>query len=115
MRHALPELAQRWHAIVSLVTGDERSVDRPDRCSNHPVGFDAGLVQRLVDTGLIGAERAATLQHHDDAPRTIARLRRIRSIRSIGPVAVQVAIALVAHVILPGRMPRLSAWSRRWR
>src|SRR3546814_3548380 len=34
--------------------------------SGEPVGTDAGLVQALVDAALVGAERAAALQHQGD-------------------------------------------------
>ena len=47
------------------IPGDQRRIDRADRCSDHPVGFDPGLVQRFVDAGLIGAKRAALEDEHD--------------------------------------------------
>ena len=40
-----------------------RGVDRADRSADHPIGLDAGLVKRLIDADLIGAERAAALKH----------------------------------------------------
>ena len=46
-----------------LVAGDQAGVDRADRGADHPVWLDAGFMQRLIDADLIGAERAATLQH----------------------------------------------------
>ena len=39
----------------------------PIETPRHPVRLDAGLVHRLIDAGLIGAERAAALQHQGDA------------------------------------------------
>ena len=44
-----------------------RGVDRADRDAGDPVGMEIGLGQRLVDAGLVGAERAAALQHQGDA------------------------------------------------
>ncbi|MEY9429513.1 hypothetical protein ABIF96_006001 [Bradyrhizobium ottawaense] len=64
---ALPEDAQRLEPLFRLVAGDDGGVDRADRDTADPVGLDAGLVQRLIDTGLVGAERAAALQHQRDA------------------------------------------------
>ena len=58
------------------VAGDQRGVDGADRRSDHPVGLDAGLVQRLVDADLIGAERAAALQHEHDLPGNVRPARR---------------------------------------
>ena len=50
------------------VAGDEAGVDGADRGADDPVRLDAGLVQRLVDAGLVGAERAAALEHEHDLP-----------------------------------------------
>src|SRR3712207_9393074 len=41
-------------------------VERADRGADHPVGLDAGLVQCLVEAGLIGAQRATALEHQHD-------------------------------------------------
>jgi len=43
--------------------------------ADQPVGLDACLVQRLIDTALIGAERTSALQHkHDLAVIVVANL-----------------------------------------
>ena len=60
---AVPEFAQLRHAVLRRVAGDERAVDGADRCSDDPVRRDTAFDQRLVDAGLIGAERAPALQH----------------------------------------------------
>ena len=38
----------------------------PGHGPGNPVRVNAGLAQRLVDAGLIGAKRAAALQHQGD-------------------------------------------------
>ena len=43
-------------------------IDGADRGADQPVRLDAGIVQRLIDAALIGAERAAALQHEHDLP-----------------------------------------------
>jgi hypothetical protein len=48
------------------VAGDQAGIDGADRGADDPVRLDAGLVQRLIDAGLIGPERAAALQHEHD-------------------------------------------------
>ncbi len=63
----LPEGLQLLQPAARRIAGDDRRVDRADRDAGHPVRLDAGFVQRLVDAGLIGAERAAALQHQRDA------------------------------------------------
>src|SRR3546814_14571000 len=55
-----------WSSDVCSSDLDDRRVDRADRDAGEPVGTDAGLVQALVDAALVGAERAATLQHQCD-------------------------------------------------
>ena len=55
------------------VAGDQAGVDRADRGADHPVRLDAGLVQRLIDAGLVGAERPAALQHQHAVGRRQAR------------------------------------------
>jgi len=55
-------------------------IDGADRHAGNPVRVNAGVVQRLVDAGLIGAERAAALQHQgDDFKRKV--LRRLHGTR----------------------------------
>ena len=61
-----PEFVEFCQPVFRFVAGDQRGVDRADRGADDPVGLDAGFVQRLIDADLIGAERAAALQHQDD-------------------------------------------------
>src|SRR5258708_3181736 len=64
---ALPEPAQFFDARFRRVSGNDRAVDGTDRDASNPIGINASLSQRFVDSGLIGAERAAALQHERDA------------------------------------------------
>ena len=61
-----PEFSQPRHAVLRGVAGDQGGVDRADRGADHPVRFNAGFLERLIDAGLIGAERAAALEHQND-------------------------------------------------
>ena len=61
--HASPEFLKRGKAIFNSIAGDDGRIDGADRGADDPVGLDARLVQRLIDAALIGAERAAALQH----------------------------------------------------
>ena len=63
---ALPEDLQPLQTPLRWIAGDDRRIDRADRYPAHPIRLDAGFVQRLIDTGLVGAERAAALQHQRD-------------------------------------------------
>ena len=58
-----PELLQPAEALRRLVAGNQGAVDRTDRGADDPIRLDAALGQRLIDAGLIGAERAAALKH----------------------------------------------------
>ena len=62
----LPEFAQPLDAPFRRIAGDQRRVDRADRNARDPVGMQIGLGQRLIDAGLIRAERAAALQQQGD-------------------------------------------------
>jgi hypothetical protein len=62
-----PEGLQLLKAPFRRIAGDDRRVDGADRNARHPIGLDARLVHRLVDAGLVGAERAAALQDQRDA------------------------------------------------
>src|SRR6516162_8865275 len=64
--HPAPEFLQPVDAMFGLVAGDEASVDGADRRADDPIGLDPGLVERLIDTRLIGAERTAALEHEHD-------------------------------------------------
>src|SRR3977135_2308078 len=62
--------------LFRFIAGDDRAVDRADRGADDPVWLDARLVQRLVDADLVGAERAAALQHEDDLARDLLAAAR---------------------------------------
>jgi hypothetical protein len=65
---APPEFLEPGKTVLDLVAGDEARIDGADRGADQPVRLDAGLVQRLIDAALIGAECAAALQHKHDLP-----------------------------------------------
>ena len=52
--------------VLGLVAGDQARIDGADRRADDPIRLDAGLVQGLIDAGLIGAERTAALEDEDD-------------------------------------------------
>ena len=60
---AVPERTQPLHPPPGRVPGNDRGVDRADRDAGDPVYLDRGGGQRLVDAGLVGAERTPALQH----------------------------------------------------
>ena len=62
----LPELAQPLDPPLRRIAGDDGAVDRTDGDAGDPVRQVAPLRQGLVDAGLIGAERAAALEHQSD-------------------------------------------------
>ena len=93
--HLLPELAQARQPVLRRIAGDQAGVDGADRGADDPVRLDAGLVQRLVDAGLIGAKRAAALQHQHDLPRPGPR-------RAISSSAKNRIVLNIFHVTLPG-------------
>ena len=64
---SLPERPELRDPLVRRIAGDDGGVDRADRDAGDPVGIDLGLGERGVDPGLVGAERAAALQHQGDA------------------------------------------------
>ena len=59
----LPEGAQLLGAAFRRVAGDDGTVDRSDGNAGDPVGLVAAPREGGVDTGLVGAEGAAALQH----------------------------------------------------
>src|SRR5450755_1261090 len=73
--HPFPEFLQAREPGLRLIAGDQARIDRPDRGADDPVRLDAGFVERLIDAGLIGAERTAALQHQHDLPRQTVHLR----------------------------------------
>ena len=64
-RYAVPEGAQALDASLRRVAGDDGRIDRADRDACDPARHLAGFCQSLVSARLIGAERAAALQHED--------------------------------------------------
>src|SRR5919206_1841001 len=79
--HPAPEFLEPYHPFLRRVSGDQAGIDGADRGADHPVGFDPGLVQGLVDADLVGPERTAALQDQDDLPeflRYVARASRTR-------------------------------------
>ena len=66
-RDQLPELPQPVQPVFRLVAGDDRGVDGADRHPGEPGRLAAGLGERVINPGLIGAQRAAALQHQSDA------------------------------------------------
>jgi hypothetical protein len=60
---ATPKLLDPHEPLFSFVAADDGCVNCADRCTNHPVGLDAGLMERLVHTALIGPESTTSL--HD--------------------------------------------------
>ena len=87
--HLLPEFAQPRQPVLRRIARDQAGIDGADRGADDPVRLDAGFVQRLIDAGLVGAERAAALQHQHD----LARLGFCR--------APSANIVLAIHVTLP--------------
>jgi len=65
-RYLRPEFAQPVDPVVGRIARDDRGVDGADRYAGNPIRMNTGLAQRLVDSGLIGAKRAAALQHQGD-------------------------------------------------
>ena len=61
--HQPPELTQPFEPLVRRVTGDQGRIDGANGGADHPVRLDAALVQRVVDTPLVGAQGAAALKH----------------------------------------------------
>src|SRR5262245_32704813 len=57
--HPLPEFLEAREPVLRLVAGDQTRIDGADRGADDPVRLDAGLMQRLIDAGLVGAEGAA--------------------------------------------------------
>ena len=73
--HSLPKFLQPREPLSGFIAGNQARIDGADRGADDPIGLDALLMQRLIDPGLIGAERAATLQHqHDLAGKRLAEV-----------------------------------------
>src|SRR5262245_14660265 len=65
-RDRLPKFAQRVDPLLRRIAGDDRRIDGADRNSCNPIGMQIVLCQRLINTGLISAERAAALKQQRD-------------------------------------------------
>jgi len=84
--HPAPEFLQPVEAILGLIAGDQAGVDGADRRADDPIRLDPGFVERLIDTRLVSAERAAALEHEHDleSPRWIGfRCRPFLCIRNV--------------------------------
>jgi hypothetical protein len=117
-----PELVQALESLFRRIAGNDAGIDRPTRNSNHPVRFDAGLVERLVDPALIGVESAAALEGENDLARQSRRPpsccgcdagvmlhvcqfchpEAARSGRHAHPVTSSYSVGPIASVPLPG-------------
>src|SRR5271169_4565389 len=64
--HASPELAQFRQPLLWGVPDDQARIDSTDRGADDPIRLDAGLMQRLIDAGLVRAQRAAALKNEND-------------------------------------------------
>ena len=64
---AVPEFAQRRQPPLRRIAGDQRGIDGADADTGHPFRLQPRLVECLIDAALIGAQRAAALQHQRDA------------------------------------------------
>ena len=62
-----PEGPQLRNPFGGFIPRYDGRVDGADRDACDPVWMDIGLGESLVDSGLIGSERAATLQHQGNA------------------------------------------------
>ncbi|MNM97158.1 hypothetical protein D3C81_1096540 [compost metagenome] len=58
-----PERAQLFDAALGRIAGNHRGIERADGNPRDPVRVDPAFGQALVHAGLVGAERAAPLQH----------------------------------------------------
>ncbi len=65
-------------------------------------GSIASFVQRLIDAGLIGAERAAALEHQDDLARRLRRLLGLHGRHVLNRLAVRRCrdIEHLVHLVL---------------
>src|SRR6478609_4986779 len=61
----LPKLSQFFDAALPWVPGDQRCIYCPDRNASNPIRIEVSFGKSLIDTSLIGAERAASLQQQD--------------------------------------------------
>ena len=108
--HARPEFLQLLEALAARIAGDQARIDRADRGADDPVRLDAVLVQRVIDAGLIGAERAAALQHQNDL--ALAVWLRVRELGDV------VTLSMISSRDVVARLPacrrrRLNARSSR--
>ena len=64
---AAPKFAQGFQPLLQRIAGDDRRIDAADGDAGNPVRIQPRFVQGLIDPRLIGAQRAAALQHQGDA------------------------------------------------
>ena len=64
--HPAPEFLQPVETIFALIAGNEARIDRADGGADDPVRLDFRFVERLVNAGLVRAERAPALKDEDD-------------------------------------------------
>src|SRR5262245_18436409 len=62
-----PEFPQFLDALLRRISSDQSRVHRADRNAGDPIGMQVCLGERLIDPGLVGAERAATLQQEGNS------------------------------------------------
>ena len=58
-----PELLKASQPLGPRIAGDQAGVDGADGGADHPIRLKPHLPHRFIDAGLIGAERAAALEH----------------------------------------------------
>ena len=61
-----PKLPQPLKSVCDIVAGNNRAVQRPDRCADYPIRFNTGFVERLVGTRLITYVGTTALHNEHD-------------------------------------------------
>src|SRR5690349_14736928 len=72
----MPQLLQPAQTPVRLIADQNGGVDGADRNTRDPVGPKAGLLEGLIGTDVVGAQRPTALENQNDL-----RLRRGRLFR----------------------------------
>ena len=62
-----PKRLQLTQAVLGRIAGDDGRIDSADGNARHPVRLDFGFMHGLIDTGLVSAKRATTLQNERNA------------------------------------------------
>src|SRR6478735_2009228 len=60
-----PKFPQLFDTAFPWVPGNQRRIYCTDRNAGNPIRIEVGFGKSLIDTSLIGAERAAPLQQQD--------------------------------------------------